>query len=180
MRRLKKYLPNPESLKNKKSLNWLGPMIHAPDLWHFNRHSVAGGVAVGAFFAFIIPVGQFIGAAIAALFFRVNLPTALVSTLISNPFTYAPLYYLAYVIGSTLLGGVPEASPPVPASPTIGFEWSALLDSLTSLGAPLMTGMGVLAIASAIIGYGTVHALWRLPAWLRLRRRRQSLRRPAS
>ena len=43
-------------------------------------------------------------AAVASLFWRANLWIAAVSTLISNPFTYAPIYYFAYQLGAALLG----------------------------------------------------------------------------
>jgi len=52
-----------------------------------NRRTVAGGVAVGVFFGLLIPVGQILGAAVAAICFKVNLPVAAMSTLVTNPFT---------------------------------------------------------------------------------------------
>ena len=46
-RTLKKYLPNHETIRRNR---WLRPfessLLH-PRLWHLNRHSAAGAVAVG-------------------------------------------------------------------------------------------------------------------------------------
>jgi len=173
MRWLKKRLPDPEKLRTHKSIQWLGPLTHAPDLWRFNRRAVAGGVAVGFFFAFIIPLGQFLGAAIAALVLRVNLPVAMTSTLISNPFTYAPLYYLAYHIGLALLGSPADVAQPLSgvAVSTGGGSLVEGFQALLAMGPPLALGLAVMAVACAVGGYFLVQGLWRLPAYLRLQRR---------
>jgi hypothetical protein len=84
-------------------------------LWHLNRRSAAGGVAVGMFCGLIPGPLQMLGAGIAAVLFRVNLPTALLTTLYTNPLTIVPLYLVAYKIGSLALGaggGPPPAPPP--------------------------------------------------------------------
>jgi len=173
MRWLKKRLPDPEKLREHKSIRWLGPMVHAPDLWRFNRRSVAGGVAVGFFFAFIIPLGQFLGAALAALVLRVNLPVAMTSTLITNPFTYAPWYYLAYRIGTALLGAPAEAVQPVPSGAVVTGGGGIIegFQALLAMGQPLIVGLSVLGVVFALSGYFLVQGLWRLPAYLRLVRR---------
>lgn len=180
MRLIKKYLPDQEKLRRHRILNWLGPVVHAPDLWHFNRRSVAGGVAVGAFFAFVIPIGQFLAAAVVALILRVNLPVALTSTLISNPFTYAPWYYLAYRIGAALLG-VPVTAAASPGGNPGG--WGGLAEGFSTVLAmapPLLVGLLILAVLFALGGYVLVHLLWRLPAYLRLLRLQALARRRSS
>jgi hypothetical protein len=174
MRWLKKHLPDPEKMRDHSSLRWLGPVAHAPDLWRFNRRSVAGGVAVGFFFAFIIPLGQFLGAALAALVLRVNLPVAMTSTLITNPFTYAPWYYLAYRIGTALLGApATDNAQPAPAEPVAAGMGGIVegFQALMAMGQPLVVGLLVLAVVFAVAGYFLVQAMWRLPAYLRLQRR---------
>jgi len=179
MRWLRKRLPDPEKMREHKTIKWLGPMAHAPDLWRFNRRSVAGGVAVGFFFAFVFPVGQFLASAIAALVLRVNLPVAMTSTLITNPFTYAPWYYLAYRIGSALLGGPAETVQPVPAG-AAAVGGGGLIEGFQALlvmGQPLLVGLSVLGVGFAVGGYFLIQGLWRLPAYLRLARR-QSRRMP--
>ena len=46
---LKKYMPDPEMLKQQKSLQFLGDRLHEPNLWHLNRKSVSLAFAVGLF-----------------------------------------------------------------------------------------------------------------------------------
>ncbi|MCS6786033.1 MAG: DUF2062 domain-containing protein [Thiobacillaceae bacterium] len=170
---IRRLLPHPERILASRSLRWLGPALHDPGLWRLNRRSVAGAVAVGAFFAFILPVAQFLAAGVSAVFLRVNLPVAVVSTLITNPLTFGPWYYLAYKIGAFILGQPAPANLPA-AQESAAAGWGALtagLDYVLSLGPPLAAGLALLAVASAALGYFLVHLLWRLPAYARLRRR---------
>ncbi len=178
---IQRYLPHPDRIRHNPSLRWLGPTIHDPNLWRLNRRSVAGAVAVGAFFAFILPVAQFLAAGVSAIFLRVNLPVAVTSTLITNPFTFGPWYYLAYKIGALILGAPAMDKAPEPASTAADGWWAGVLagfDHLLSLGPPLLIGLALLAVVSAIGGYVLVHLLWRIPAYLRLRRSRMR-RKPA-
>jgi uncharacterized protein (DUF2062 family) len=175
---IRRFLPDPDRIRQNPSLRWLGPAIHDPNLWRLNRRSVAGAVAVGAFFAFILPVAQFLAAGVSAMFLRVNLPVAVTSTLITNPLTFGPWYYLAYKIGALFTGTPMPARIPEPVQHT-GMSWwagvQAGIDHLLSLGLPLLIGLAVLAVTSAVLGYVLVHLLWRLPAYLRLRRSRRRL-----
>jgi len=40
---------DPESIRHNRYLAHFGTLLHHPNLWHLNRHSVAGGVAIGLF-----------------------------------------------------------------------------------------------------------------------------------
>ena len=101
---IKRWTPSADSVSSNRSLRWLGPLLNRPWLWQLNRRSVSIGVAIGVFFVFLIPVLQALFSAVFALVFRANLPVAIVSTLVSNPFTYAPIGILAYELGSAVLG----------------------------------------------------------------------------
>lgn len=178
---IKRLLPHPDRIRHNPSLRWLGPALHDPNLWQFNRRSVAAAVAIGAFFAFILPVAQFLAAGLSAIYLRVNLPVAVTSTLITNPFTFGPWYYLAYKIGAFIMGAPAGASILAPASHTVEGWWAQLvagIEQLVALGTPLFVGLALLAVASAAGGYLLVHLLWRIPVYLRLRRSR--LRRRSS
>lgn len=164
----RRLMPSPDWVRSNPTLARLGPMLWHPRLWRLSRRAVAGGVAIGFFSAFIIPVGQFFLAALGAITFRANLPIALVSTLITNPLTYAPWYWLAYEIGGLFM---PTRAPSVDQA---GDFLDGLLDGIAGLGGPLIAGLLVLAVGSALLGWLAVSLAWRylvLRRW-KLRRRR--------
>src|SRR3990172_7236576 len=103
-RSLRRLLPSRDALRANRSLRWLGPLLDRAWLWQFSRRRVAAGVGIGVFFGFMIPVLQIPFAAMFALILRANLPAAAVSTLVSNPLTYAPIVVAAYRVGKALLG----------------------------------------------------------------------------
>lgn len=171
---IKRYLPTRDSVKQSKLLGWLGPRIHDPLLWHINRNSVARGVAIGAFFGFMVPVAQIPAAALAALAFRANLWVAAIATLVSNPFTYGPIYYFAYRLGTAILPPAAATSAVVEKDHATAVLQSLVdaLHWLTGIGRPLVLGMVLMALTAAIIGYFGVLGLWRLNVVLKRRRQR--------
>jgi hypothetical protein len=173
----RKYLPSHDSVRNHKHLGKFARFLHHPNLWHLNRHSVAGGVAVGLFSGLVPGPLQMLTAAILAIPLRVNLPVALITTLYTNPFTIVPLYVVAYWIGSLLTGGAtgPMTEPPAFSWSHTG-EWAgALADWALALGRPLAIGLVTLAASLAALGWVAVQVLWR--AWVIVQWRRRKLRR---
>ncbi len=175
---LKKYLPMPshEAVRNSRHFARFAGFLHHPNLWHLNRHSVAGAVAVGMFSGLVPGPLQMIAAAILAVLLRVNLPVAMATTLYTNPFTIGPLYVLAYMIGRLIMGADGHAlSPPRDVEWTQpGASLAAYVDWLLSMGTPLAVGLVALALALAALGYTFVQLGWRayvIRAW---HRRRQS------
>ena len=171
----RKYLPDHESVRNNKHIARFGGFLQHPNLWHLNRHSVAGGVAVGMFSGLVPGPFQMLTAALLAVPLRVNLPVALATTLYTNPFTIGPLYVLAYLIGRLIMGDEGRVFSPPPE-----LQWSQLGDSLDvflhwalSMGAPLAVGLVALALGLAVLGYACVQLGWRayvIRAWRRRRR----------
>lgn len=150
----KRILPAPEKLKNRLMLKLFLQRFSHAQIWQVNRHSIAAGMAVGLFFGNLpIPV-QMPCAAIVAIFWRCNVPTAVFSTFFSNPLTMAPIYYGNYRLGSWLIGGG------LPAGAHFNFA------NLASLGGrvlvALYTGSVVMGLISAVIGFLIVRVLWRL------------------
>jgi len=96
----RKFLPDGDTVRGHKYLAWLGTWLRHPNLWHLNRHSVAGGVAIGMFSGLVPGPFQMLTAAILCVVLKVNLPVALFTTLYTNPFTIGPLYLVAYQIGA--------------------------------------------------------------------------------
>ena len=174
----KRYMPSVEKVRQVRALHLFGDALFHPALWHLNRRSAAGGVAVGMFCGLIPGPLQMLGAGIAAVLFRVNLPTALLTTLYTNPITIVPLYLVAYKLGSLVLG----AAGGHPPTPPPDWQWSRQLESIRALGdwalglgAPLALGVFLLACLLAVAGYVIVRVLWNIHlrrAWVARRRRR--------
>lgn len=177
-KRFHRFLPDPQTLRGHRALRWLGPTLHHPRLWHVNRRGIAMGLAVGVFFGLLMPVAQILFAAVAALVLRANIPAAVGSTLITNPVTFAPVYYAAYHLGAWMLGhaDVPLAEVDlehVAAKTETGLAlW---MDRLATVGPPLALGLLTLAVSLSVLIYFAVHWAWRLRimrAWQRRRARR--------
>ena len=171
----KKYLPSHERVRGNRHIARFGSFLRHPNLWHLNRHSVAGGVAVGMFSGLVPGPLQMLTAALLAVPLRVNLPVALATTLYTNPFTIGPLYVLAYLIGRLIIGGdaAPLAAPPEIEWSNLGASFDAFVAWALSMGMPLAVGLPVLALMLAALGYACVQVGWRahvIHAW---RRRRQ-------
>jgi len=175
MRRfLRKYLPDHESIRNNR---WLRPfeswLLH-PRLWHLNRHSAAGAVAVGMFCGLIPGPLQMIGAAVSALVLRVNLPLALLVTLYTNPFTIVPLYLVAYQVGRLLLGESGGFVAPPAFSVSAFAAWTdAMQVWMLAVAKPLAIGLVTLASSLSLLGFLATSAVWRLYLILSWRRRRR-------
>jgi uncharacterized protein (DUF2062 family) len=150
-------------------------LLERPGLWRFNRRGVALGAALGVFFGFLIPVAQILFSALFALVLRANLPVAAVSTLVSNPLTYGPIFVLAHRTGAALLGersdrareeAVAREAERTRADPQ---TWGT---RVRAVGKPLALGLAVFAVVGASITWVLVNLLWLGWARLRLRRRR--------
>ena len=174
---LRKFLPDHEAIRNNR---WLVPfentLLH-PRLWHLNRRSAAGAVAVGMFCGLIPGPLQMLGAAICAVIFRVNLPLAMATTLYTNPFTIVPLYLVAFAIGEWAL---PGENQPFVAPPEFGdaglIAWMhAITDWMIGLGTPLALGLVLLAAGLAAAGYIVIRLAWRIYLVRAWRQRSQRL-----
>jgi uncharacterized protein (DUF2062 family) len=154
-RLIKKIFPDPETIKEHKHLKVFGSLLYDPNLWHLNRRSFAGALAVGLFVAFIPLPTQMIIAAALAIIFRVNLAISVATVWITNPLTMPPMFYAAYWVGSLMMDIPPDPS---------GFQFSldTLMDSLGASWKPFLLGCLVLGTLSSIVGYVLARTLWRL------------------
>ena len=175
----RKYLPSAESVRGNRWVAMFGTLLHHPNLWHLNRDSVAGAVAIGLFSGLVPGPLQMLTALILAIPLRRNLPVALLMTLYTNPFTIVPLYLLAYGYGSLLLG----MNQQPPTVQHLEMDWGNLFDSLgrlldwtLALGKPLFVGLVALGLTLAFVGYWAVQLGWRWYVVLAWRRRQQSRR----
>jgi uncharacterized protein (DUF2062 family) len=163
---LRNFIPSQEVVRSNRWLKPFARWLHHPNLWHLNRRSVAGGVAIGLFCGLVPGPLQMLSAALFAVWLRVNLPIALFTTLYSNPFTILPLYALAYGLGSWVNGTHNAALLTLPE-----LHWhnwvSELWHWLTLLGEPILIGLPLLATLFAVVGYFAVRVAWRVAVALR-------------
>ena len=177
-KRIRKFLPDHEAIRSNPWLARFANTLLHPRLWDLNRRSAAGAVAAGMFCSLIPGPFQMLGAAIFAVAFRVNLPLALLTTFVSNPFTIVPLYIVAFALGQWALPGPRHHFIAPPEYGTEGFiAWThELIAWMLGLGAPLALGLVLLALGLALASYVLIRVVWRfylVRAWHH--RRRQHL-----
>ncbi len=163
-RKLRNHLPSPESIRDHRWLQWCAPVLSHPRLWHLHRRAVALGVAIGLVTGLIPGPVQMLAAALIAIPLRANIPAAVFTTLYTNPFTFVPLYILAYNVGRLVTG---DASP-LALPPDIPWTWAglkatfpSLLSWIASMGNTLLVGLAIQCTALAVAGYAFTMIAWR-------------------
>lgn len=151
---IKRFSPNPETLKAHPHLKYFGEILQNPNLWHLNRRSAAGGVAIGLFCAWMPIPFQMLLAAVLGMAFSVNLPLSVALVWISNPITIPPLFYAAYLLGAHILN-----EPVIDFHFQLSYQW--LEHMLEAIAPSLFLGCFILGIISAISGYTLLRLLWR-------------------
>lgn len=188
---LKRFFPTPENIKNHPALRAFEHMLHDPNLFHLNRHSVSVAFFWGLLIAIIPVPGQMPLAALAALMFRCNLPIAVALAWVSNPITTPFILVLSYQLGAFIL-----QTDPLDASSTLSLEyltqsasylwaelwdghfissWDWLMNSLGHIWKPLALGLLVFAILSGVLGYFAMQIWWRwhvVRAWQKRKKKR--------
>ncbi|WP_439537170.1 DUF2062 domain-containing protein [Methyloversatilis sp.] len=165
---LARWMPTREQLL---AIRWLAPFaryLSDDRLWHADRQSVAKAVSIGLFFGLMIPFAQFLFAIATAFAMRANVAISAGCTLITNPFTFPPIYWAAYELGSFVLdrpGSDREVQNIEQSAEKIGELATGWLEGfwiwLGAAGMPLVTGLFIMACTGAIVGYLAVHLLWR-------------------
>jgi uncharacterized protein (DUF2062 family) len=183
-KRLKSWLPKPETLLQNRWLRWLGPALRHPRLWHFSRKGISLGLALGIFFGLLIPVAQIPFSATLAVILRANLPMAVASTLVTNPVTFGPVYYGAYRLGKVVLGEpqiseaeamkvLEDAQVEPPEIEGLTGRIAYWAEHLCTVGKPLVVGLAIVASASGIVVYFLASGIWVLRTrWSRNKRLR--------
>lgn len=165
---LRRWVPTREQIQSSRVLAPIAHLLRDDSLWHANRHSVAKAVSIGLFFGLMIPFAQFVFAIGTALMLRAHIAISAGCTLITNPFTFPPIYWAAYELGSFLLAkpsAAVEASQIEQSAERIGELLTGWLEGfwiwISAAGLPLVTGLFVMACTASIVGYFAVHLLWR-------------------
>lgn len=160
-------MPDPHTIRDHKSLQMFGTLLHDPNLWHFNRRSVAKAFAVGLFFMMIPVPFQMALAAGVAIIVRSNLPLSVVLVWISNPLTMPPIFYFAYKVGTWVL-----QTPEVPFEFEPTTEW--LTSGMLAIWQPFIFGCLFLGTIFSAAGYISIRLLWRWSVIKKLQEKRLS------
>ena len=163
---IKKYLPHPGLITENRWIKVLGPRLQDPGLWHINRRSFSGAIAVGVFCAFMPIPFQMLLAAIAAVAFRVNILIAVPMVWISNPITIPPMFYFSYSVGAWILGTETHDF-----MFQLSFDW--LLSEILYIWQPLLLGSLLVATISSLSSLLVAHLFWRYHIWTRIKNRRK-------
>jgi uncharacterized protein len=117
-----------------------------------NRHSVAKGVLVGLFIAFIPMPAQMVAIVLLQPLFRFNLPLAIAMVWITNPLTMPFIYLVEYKTGAFLLGlnHLPHVA--------MSLKWfEAHFDDIIL---PLYFGALFYSTLFSLAGYYAIQRLW--------------------
>jgi len=166
-RLLKRYMPDPETIRRHKSLQCLGALLDKACLWRLNRHSVSLACLIGLFVAFIPLPFQMLIAATIAIGIQANLPISVALVWVTNPLTIPPIFFFAYKVGTWILG--------VPARVLTfhHFTVSWLLHDMAAIWKPFLLGCLVSGLTVGVAGYIGSHLLWRGYVVHRYRRRKE-------
>jgi len=167
---LKRIMPDHNTMRDHPHLRKFGQRLTEPKLWHLNRRSVAGGVALGLFIGFMPILGQMFIAVALAIWLRVNLPFASMAVWVTNPLTIAPIFFYAYKTGAWVLQ-VPVGQY------AFSLSWEWFSQEFMAIWQPLVLGSIIFGTIAALGGILFVRLAWRLiviRSWLQRRRKQSS------
>lgn len=151
---IKRYMPSPETIKAHKSLQFLGDILHEPNLWHLNRHAVAKAFLVGVFCSFIPMPFQMVLAAMIAIRVNCNLPISVALVWISNPITMPPIFYFNYLVGALVMNQSPVAYE-------FQMSWEWLSSKLVEVAIPLYLGSVICGVVFGGLSYILIQYFWK-------------------
>ncbi|MEB0041846.1 MULTISPECIES: DUF2062 domain-containing protein [unclassified Pseudomonas] len=165
-RLIKRFMPDPTSIREHKSLRYFGRFLQDPNLWHLNRHSVSRAMALGLFAALMPIPFQMLLAAALAIALRGNLPIGISLVWLTNPITMPPVFYCTYKIGSWLLQLPPRHFPSE-------LTWDWISGQLSTVWQPLLLGSMMAGLVFGALGFGLIQLYWRWSVSRRWRLRRE-------
>ena len=155
---LKKYSPKRENV----NLGWLNKHLTDPELWKWNKKSIAKGLAIGLFCAFLpVPI-HILLAGILAVTFSANILLSLLVVWVNNPITIVPIFYFTYKLGASIIG--------VEMDPEFEFSFGYLMDNFWSATLALWVGGLITSIVSATLGYFSIISIYKYKALKRIKR----------
>lgn len=165
---LNRLTPDRQMLRHKLGNKWyvrpFRELLRDPGLWHINRRGTSGAFALALFICCLPIPGHTLLAVMGALFWRLNLPTAVVSVWVNNPITGGPIYYFSYLLGARILQ---QQTHPLPT--TLSVHW--LISEFSRIWEPLWLGCIVSGVLLAGVGYIVLSITWQVSIRLRWQRR---------
>ncbi len=155
---LKKYSPKRENL----NLGWLNKHLTGPELWKWNKRTIAKAFAIGLFCAFLPMPAHTLLAAILAVLFSANILLSMFMVWINNPITMIPIYYFTYKLGASIMG--------IEMDPDFEFSFGYLMDNFGAATLALWIGGIIVSIVSAILGYFSIITIYKYKAFKRIKR----------
>ena len=163
---IKRFMPDQQKIRDHKHLQFLGTLLHDPNILHLNRRSVSGAFSVGLLMAFVPVPFQMVLAAIGAILIRVNLPISVALVWVTNPLTMPPIFYFAYKVGTWIL-----QTPAQDLQFELSMAW--LLEELGAIWQPFLLGCFVCGVVFAVLGNLSIRLLWRVHVGRSWQKRKQ-------
>lgn len=117
-----------------------------------NRKSIAKGVAIGLFWAFVPMPMQMLAVLAMTPFLKFNVPIAITMVWLSNPLTMPFMYFMEYQTGNFLLGNTGLENP------ELTLDWfSANWDKIIT---PLYVGTIPYSVGISTLMYFLINKLW--------------------
>jgi uncharacterized protein len=167
---VRRWIPDRHELAKSQWLKPFAKHLENDSLWVSNRTTVERAVGIGLFFGFLLPIGQFLFAIAAAVLMRAHLGIAAASTLVTNPLTFGPVYWLAYQLGLRLTGAGPLPADGTAVAAATGSALkqaesvTTFANAAAAAGWPLAVGLVTFALCGALVGPLLVRLLWRKQA----------------
>ncbi len=117
-----------------------------------NRKSISKGAFVGLFWGFIPMPMQMAAVMLSTPFIKFNVPLAISTVWLSNPFTMPPMYYMEYLTGNFILGreGIDNVE--------LTMDWFS--ENWDAIVLPLYTGTAFYSIVVSSLVYVLINRLW--------------------
>jgi uncharacterized protein (DUF2062 family) len=155
---LKKYSPKREDI----NLGWLNKHLTDPELWKWNKKTIAKAFAIGLFCTFLPIPGHTILVAILSIMLSANILLSILVVWVNNPITMLPIYYFTYKIGASIIG--------IEIDPEFEFSFGYLMDNLGSATLAMWIGGLITSIVASTLGYFSIISIYKYKALKRIKR----------
>ena len=155
---LKKYSPKRENV----NLGWLNKHLADPELWKWNKRTIAKAFAIGLFCAFLPIPGHTVLAAVLAVIFSANILLSMLLVWVNNPITMVPIFYFTYKLGASIMG--------IEMDPGFEFSFSYLMDNFGGATLAMWVGGIITSTITAILGYFAIITIYKYRAIKRAKR----------